>query len=298
MFDGNVSFRFGVRFIGCIPMNTEESPLAAQDREELRWAYRHLEHPSFAARLSNVIGTPIEQGVKLLPQNWYQRLNSALEASIRKLLDMSITSMGHIPPNIANDSVHKLMVMGTGSFGGFFGPLTLLAELPITTTIMLRSIADIAHSQGEDLDATDARVACMQVFALGARSKADDAADAGYYGLRISLGFHFSSALLYTGNGGVANIPAGIALVRAIASRFGVVFSESAAAKMIPVAGAVSGALVNLLFMQHFQDVARGHFIVRRLERHYGSEVIRSEYERLTREEAEAEKEFSQLEGW
>jgi hypothetical protein len=33
--------------------------------------------------------------------------------------------------------------------------------------------------------------------------------------------------------------------------------------------------------IEHFQDVARGHFTVRRLERAYGKELVRREYERL-----------------
>ena len=45
--------------------------------------------------------------------------------------------------------------------------------------------------------------------------------------------------------------------------------------------GAVGGALINTIFIDHFQETARGHFIVRRLERTYGTEVIRSIYEQL-----------------
>jgi hypothetical protein len=47
------------------------------------------------------------------------------------------------------------------------------------------------------------------------------------------------------------------------------------------VVGAVGGAAVNLAFIEHFQDVARGHFTVRRLERVYGAEIVRAEYDRL-----------------
>jgi hypothetical protein len=36
---------------------------------------------------------------------------------------------------------------------------------------------------------------------------------------------------------------------------------------------------VNYAFIEHFQDVARGHFTVRRLERLYGKELIRSQYD-------------------
>jgi hypothetical protein len=42
--------------------------------------------------------------------------------------------------------------------------------------------------------------------------------------------------------------------------------------------GAAGGAVVNALFMDHFQDVARGHFIVRRLERTYDHETVRRSY--------------------
>ena len=35
--------------------------------------------------------------------------------------------------------------------------------------------------------------------------------------------------------------------------------------------------------MQHFQDMARGHFTVRRLERIYGTEAVRRAYERIDR---------------
>jgi hypothetical protein len=42
-----------------------------------------------------------------------------------------------------------------------------------------------------------------------------------------------------------------------------------------------SGALVNLVFIQHFQDVARARFTVRRLERTYGADLVREAYQRL-----------------
>ena len=41
------------------------------------------------------------------------------------------------------------------------------------------------------------------------------------------------------------------------------------------------GAAVNYAFIEHFQDVARAHFTVRRLERAYGKDLVRMEYERL-----------------
>jgi hypothetical protein len=59
------------------------------------------------------------------------------------------------------------------------------------------------------------------------------------------------------------------------------VVSEKVAAEAVPIVGAAGGAVINLLFIDHFQNMARGHFIVRRLERAYGAELVRAEYDRL-----------------
>jgi hypothetical protein len=76
-----------------------------------------------------------------------------------------------------------------------------------------------------------------------------------------------------------------VRFVAQVASRFGVVVTQKVAAQAVPVVGALGGAAVNYAFIEHFQDVARGHFTVRRLERTYGEELVRTEYERLAREQ-------------
>jgi hypothetical protein len=75
--------------------------------------------------------------------------------------------------------------------------------------------------------------------------------------------------------------PALARFIAVIAERFGIVVSEKVIAEAVPIVGAVGGGTVNLVFIDHFQDVAHGHFTVRRLERKYGKEFIRLEYERL-----------------
>ena len=273
--------------------------LSEQETAELRWAFQHLEHPSLAARLSNVLAVPIEEGLALLPTHWRRRLEQAAQASIQRSLQLAVASLQHTETSKANNTLHKLMVSGVGAAGGFFGPLTLLAELPVTTTLIMRSIANIAHAHGEDLKQREARMACVQVFALGGRTKEDESADLGYYGLRVTLGLHFERDILeFAANAEGPHIPAAIEIVRAIAARFGVVISDKAAAQLVPIAGAVSGAMLNLIFMSHYQDVAKGHFIVRRLERRYGDELIKGAYQALYDEETESEQEFSPVEGW
>lgn len=274
-----------------------KSSLTPEELEQLYRAYQHLEHPSFAARLSNVIGTPIEQTLKLLPKNWHQRVNQTAEFSIRQALNMAFRTLDTRTAFGASDRYHKLAAFAAGAVGGFFGPMALVAELPVVTLLMLRSIADIARSEGEDLNSLETRLACVKVFALGGRSKDDDATDTGYYGLRSTLAFHFARVPHYGGTSRI-NLPAGVELIRGISARFGTVISDEIAVQLVPVAGAIGGGLLNLMFMQHFQDVARGHFTLRRLERAYRPEVVRKEYERIQKEEAKSIKGFSPLEGW
>jgi EcsC protein family len=173
----------------------------------------------------------------------------------------------------------------TGCVGGFFGPLALPIELPLTTTLMLRSIADIARAEGEDMSGLEAKLACLEVFALGGQSQSDKA-DVDYYAVRALLAKLTGEVTAYVLDRGAINASSPIIarLVGEIAGRFGLILSERMAAGAIPVIGAVGGAAVNMIFMDYFQRIAKGHFIVRRLERIYGTDVI----QRLYREQLAA----------
>jgi EcsC family protein len=78
--------------------------------------------------------------------------------------------------------------------------------------------------------------------------------------------------------------PTLVRFIAQIASRFGVVVSQKLAAQAVPVVGALGGAAVNYAFIDHFQQTARAHFTVRRLERRYGKEVVRGAYNLFQRE--------------
>jgi hypothetical protein len=174
--------------------------------------------------------------------------------------------------------------VASGAIGGFFGGPALLLELPVTTTLMLSSIVDIARSQGEDIRSLETRMACMEVFALGGRSHSDDAAETGYYGIRMALEVPIASASNFLARQGTTlsgNAPVLVNLIRSLAERFGVVLSQKAAAEIIPIIGAVGGAFINSVFIQHYQEMARSHFTIRRLERKYDPALIHSAYERV-----------------
>jgi len=75
-----------------------------------------------------------------------------------------------------------------------------------------------------------------------------------------------------------------VRFITQVASRFGLVVTQKLAAQAIPLVGALGGAAVNYAFIEHFHEVARGHFAVRRLERTYGKAVVRKAYERFAQD--------------
>ena len=255
--------------------------LPESDLAQLKRANQLLENPGLAAKITSALGTPIEKGFALLPGKWTEAVHKASEAALMKALAVAVKSLGDQAELSSHDRMHKVAAAASGAVGGAFGLLALAVELPISTTIMLRSIAEIARSEGEDLQTIDAKLACLTVFALGGRAKDDDATESGYFAVRAGLATAVSEAARFLAEKGLGKgaAPAVVRLISVLGARFGVVVSEKAAAQAVPIIGAAGGALINSIFIDHFQDMARGHFIVRRLERIYGEEVVKRAYE-------------------
>lgn len=257
--------------------------LSDQDQAALQLAKSLLENPGIAAKLTNLIGAPIEKGFDLLPANWNKQIGEVTKTALMKASDAAIYTMKDVPGEASSNKWHKLSVAVSGGVGGFFGVAAIAVELPVSTTIMLRSIADIARSEGESIKETETRLACLEVFALGGKSETDDGAETGYYAVRAALAKVLSDGAGFLGNRALTDksAPVMVRFIAGIAERFGVQVTEKAAAQAIPAIGAAGGAIINTLFMDHFQDMARGHFIVRRLERSYGKDVIKNLYNQL-----------------
>lgn len=259
------------------------SGLSKSDLADLKRAKALLENPSLAARASAMLGSPIERGMAMLPSRFQTTVHKASEAALMKALDVAIGSLNETSIKPSKNRLHKFAAAASGAVGGAFGLAALAVELPVSTTIMLRSIADIAKSEGENIQYIDTRLACLTVFALGGKSSRDDAAESGYFAARMAMAGAVSEATKYLAEKGFtkAGAPALVRLVSLISTRFGIVVSEKAAMQAVPIIGAASGALINTLFIEHFQNMARGHFVVRRLEKIYGAEPVMLAYQQL-----------------
>jgi hypothetical protein len=257
--------------------------ISESDRKELQSAKYLLENPGIAIKIANIIGSPIEKGVSRLPENWRDKIGEVTKKALIKASEAALFTIKDNPGEESSNKWHKLGVALSGCVGGFFGIAALAIELPISTTIMLRSIAEIARSHGESITSPETKLACLEVFAFGGNSKSDDSSEKGYFAVRAFLTKSISEAAEFMVEKGFAEKSAPILMkfIMKIAQRFGIQITEKAAAQAIPALGAAGGAIINTIFIDHFQDMAKGHFTVRKLERTYGKEIIKKIYSEL-----------------
>lgn len=264
---------------------TGEGAFLAEELVELRRARALLTGPGVAVRFANLIGSPIEKGLRMLPEGATRLVHHATRTALEQALRLAVHSIDSDSQANRNprNRLHKVLVGASGAVGGAFGLGALFLELPLSTTLMLRSIARVAASQGHDLNQLSVRLACLEVFALGGDTRTDDAAETSYWAIRAALAQLVSEAVTSIAARGVVTgpTPAAIRLLTALAARFGVLVTEEIAAKAIPVVGAATGAAINVVFLDHFQKMAEGHFILRRLEARHGTETVRRAYESL-----------------
>jgi len=263
-------------------MNFEEKDLLI-----LRNSVRILENPNWLIKLTDYVGKPLEFGLKRLPKKVNNKIGEITNNALSGVLKLAINSFDENKNLNPSNKFHKGLTVLSGSVGGAFGLPGLAIELPFSTAIMLRSIADIARSLGEDLNQIETRLNCIQIFAFGGNSKSDDASESGYFAIRTALSQTVNESVKYILQRGLMveeGAPILVRLISSIASRFSIQVSEKFAVQFVPILGAFGGASINYIFMDHFQKIATAHFNIRNLERIYGNELVKIEYEKIKNE--------------
>ncbi len=259
--------------------------LSDQERTDLRHAVQLLEENHLVMKIAATVGRGMDRLVALLPDGAEKiiqkaagrALKTALDASV-KLVDMQgggLTRWTWMDRKLASPWFDKAAVALTGLGGGAAGLAGTAIELPVTTTMIFRAIVQIAVQEGEDMSAGDGRAECLKVFAFGGKTSASDEADLGYYAARLAL------ADLISQTAGRSLQQVAPRFLSAVATRFGVPVTYKFAGQAVPGVGAATGAMINVAFMDHFHHKARGHFIVRRLERAHGAELVRRWYDAM-----------------
>ena len=212
---------------------------------------------------------------ELLPQRAHAMVGQIAQSALERAFGVAVRSLssrrwpivGRWQP-AAGPRLHVALTAITGGAGGLFGWPGAAVEIPITTTLMMRSIAEIARRNGSDLNDPETLMQCLAVFSYG--SPKLEAMESAFLSWRVAMATAVSEAAAYIalhGAGGVTHsaAPALVQFLNKIAARFQIVISDKLAAEAVPVAGAVTGSLINAAFTDHFNRVAEFHFGILRL---------------------------------
>jgi hypothetical protein len=272
----------------------------------IREAVEYLENPSFLMKAANLLGKPVESLGQLLPERVRETAASVVDNALTKALEVALVTLpsktGQQLHGVVDlDAVasegrwdrmkHNLAAGMTGAVAGTFGVKALAIELPVTTTIMMRDIAAVAMSYGEDASDQSVKLQCLAVFSIGGAAgeegKSQSAMESTYYASRVALANLMREAVQYVTRLSAEQLardlssgasPVLVRLIAQVASRFNLVVNQKLVAQAVPAIGAVGGALVNVAFNAHFDRVARYHFGIRALERRYGNDAVQAAY--------------------
>ncbi|NNE52433.1 MAG: EcsC family protein [Sulfitobacter sp.] len=194
----------------------------------------------------NLIGGSAESLIDQLPKAVRQNLEEATVRALSQAMKAAHSSRSYVPDQ--KGWLNQAVTSAMGAVGGAGGLPTALAELPVTTTLLLRVIQGVAVEHGFDAEAENVQFDCVQVFAAAGPLSADDGADLGFMSARLTL----SGKAMH-------------AVVAKVAPKLAVVMGQKLAAQAVPVLGAVAGAATNYAYTNYYQEMAHVHFGLRKL---------------------------------
>ncbi|QNK76879.1 EcsC family protein [Winogradskyella sp. PAMC22761] len=278
-------------------MSLTTNSITTEDKEILLQAKSSMQNLGWAIRNVNKIGNTVETGINYVPEKALVKVQKITEKVLLKVIKANLLTIKKNQtfkkPSI---NTYKSIVTGTGALSGFFGSSTGLgtaifaSEVTLTTKFLMRTIMDIARSEGEDIYTLEGQMACLQVFALGGDAKDDDGMETSYYTTRMALNSALKNVSTASIKMSLDNLVKGVGVLGSnvvgnflskITTRLSLLISEKFLAQAVPVVGAIGGGGLNYVFVDHFQKMALAHFTVRRLERKYGEDVIKSIYQDL-----------------
>ncbi|MCV3272534.1 EcsC family protein [Roseobacter sinensis] len=211
-----------------------------------RLAKRYRRAGNSAVDLINLVGGGAEGLLERLPAQARSGLQDATRRALEQAMKVAHSSRGVVPDQKGwlNTAVGTAM----GAAGGAGGLPTALAELPVTTTLLLRIIQGVAVEHGFDSAAESVQFDCIEVFAAAGPLADDDGADLGFLSARITL---TGTALQ--------------GIIARVAPRLATVLGQKLAAQTVPLLGAVAGAAMNYTYTNYYQEMAHVHFGLRKL---------------------------------
>ncbi|MBB3992905.1 hypothetical protein GGR95_000524 [Sulfitobacter undariae] len=228
-------------------MPQEKLPVKIDVEAELEAIARRYKGASgVGISVLNLIGGHAESLLDKLPAKVRNQLDSATERALNHALTAAHKSRGHVPDQASwlNSAVSAAL----GAAGGAGGLPTALAELPITTTLLLRVIEGVAVEYGFDPESESVQFDCVRVFSAAGPLADDDGSDLAFLTTRLALSGKAVQAIVHK-----------------VAPKLAVVMGQKLAAQTVPVLGAVAGAATNYAYTSYYEDMAHVHFGLRKL---------------------------------
>ncbi|KMK68314.1 EcsC family protein [Puniceibacterium sp. IMCC21224] len=216
------------------------------DRELDTLARRHRAAGGVGLQVLNFVGGQAENLLERLPDKVKSRLEDATTRALELALRAAAQSRGVVPDQ--KGWLNTLLATAMGAAGGAGGLPGALAELPVTTTVLLRAIQGVAAEYGFDPDDSDVQKECLLVFGSAGPLAGDDGADMAFLSARVTL------------TGTTVH-----GLIARIAPRLATVMGQKLATQTIPIIGAAAGAATNYAYTSYYQEMAHVHFGLKRL---------------------------------
>ncbi len=216
-----------------------------------RLSRRYLAAGGVAMELMGAIGGKAEGLIERLPKPVRDRMDRITLAALNRAFDAASRSRGVLGER--GDLFNRLLSTTSGAVGGLAGAGGALLELPVTVTLLLRAITDIAAEHGFDATSDQARHEALHVFASAGPLSDDDGTDLGLLTARMTITGHSVQAL-----------------IAKVAPKLSASLAQKFAAQAVPVLGALAGATINYNFTRYYQELARVHFGLLRLSEETG----------------------------
>ncbi|WP_273500559.1 EcsC family protein [Paracoccus sphaerophysae] len=233
-----------------------------------RLARRYLAASGLGMEILATIGGSAQGLIERLPRFVRSRLDGLTLAALNRAFAAATRTRRYVRDR--GDWFNRLASTVSGAAGGVAGLPGAMIELPVTVTMLLRAILDIAEEHGLDPESDEVRIEALRVFAAAGPMSEDDGTDLGLLAAKLSI---------------TGQTVQGI--IARIAPRLAAVLGQKLAAQATPVFGALAGASINYTFARYYQEIARVHFGVLRLSQETGlprealTEALRLRIEQL-----------------
>lgn len=209
-------------------------------------ARRYQRAGGLGLQILNLVGDSAEGLLKRLPAQVRDRLDRTTELALTSAMRAANGSRRIVADQ--PDWLNLTVTTAMGAAGGFGGLPSAMAELPVTTTVLLRAIQGVARDHGFDPESESVQFDCIRVFAAAGPLEEDDGTDLSFYTSRVAI----TGAAVQT-------------LIAKVAPRLATVLGQKLAAQTVPVLGAVAGAATNFAYTSYYQEMAHVHFRLRKV---------------------------------